>query len=470
MDTYHSSNPPPKPRHILRQLLPLLFVLVVIILATLNFKTIRLFLIGALGENANIVVDTTSDLGPMPYPWHNLAQGGENKDWRLAPLASQVKALNTQYVRLDHIYDFYDIVRGGPGNLSFDFTKFDVIIRDILSSGAKPYIALSYTPPVISVNGDITAPPANWTDWQVVVQRTIEHVSGTMGIEGVYYEVWNEPDLFGNYKTYGGRNYLDLYRYAARGALAAHGVKAYRFGGPAITALYKNWVDGMLTMVTNENLPLDFFSWHRYSREIDQYRRDIAQVREWLAPYPRGQNLELQITEWGHDSKNDTGYDNSYSAAHTIAVATELAGNIDKAFVFEVQDGKDPAGQVRWGRWGLFDSNNQAKPRYSALRFLDKIGATRIQLLGRGTWVKGIAGKDGLDTTIILANFDPLSRHNEITPVTFTNIVPGSYQVDKQTLAGVVTHQQVATTEAKLQIQVPMSANSAVFVRLHPLQ
>lgn len=471
MDTSYQAPPsfPRKPTHLWRQLLPLLFVLIVIILGTLNFKTIRLFLIGATGENANIVVDTTSNLGPMPYPWHNLAQGGENKDWRLQPLTSQVRSLGTQYIRLDHIYDFYDIVKGGPGNLSFDFSKFDTIIRDIQAAGAKPYIALSYTPPAITVNGDITAPPANWNDWQLTVQRTIEHVSGTLGIEGVYYEVWNEPDLFGGYKTYGARNYLDLYRASAKGAMAARGVKNFRIGGPAITALYKNWIDGLLTMVTTENLPLDFFSWHRYSRDIDQYRRDIAQVHDWLSAYPRGQNLELQITEWGHDSNNDPGYDTSFSAAHTIAVATELAGNIDKAFVFEIQDGRDPAGKTRWGRWGIFDINNQAKPRYQALKFLDKIGATRIQLLGRGTWVKGIAGKDGADSTVILANFDPFSRHNEITPVTFTNITPGNYEIDQQTLSGISSKQQIATTEAKLQIEVPMSANTATFIRLHPL-
>ncbi len=462
--------PVQKPRHLLFQLLPLFFILVAIIVGTLNFKTIRQFLIGALGENANIVVDTKSSLGPMPFPWHNLAQGGENKDWRMQFLAPQVRALNAAYIRLDHIYDFYDIVHRDGGRLTFDFSKMDPVLRDILASGAKPYIALSYTPPAIAVNGDITAPPANWGDWQLTVQKTIEHISGSLGVEGVYYEVWNEPDLFGGYKTYGGRNYLDLYRYAARGALAAQGVKSYRFGGPAITALYKNWIDGMLQMVTNENLPLDFFSWHRYSRDVDVYRKDIAQVREWLGPYPRGQNIELHITEWGHDSNNDPGYDTNFAAAHTIAVATELAGNIDKAFVFEIQDGRDPAGKTRWGRWGLFDINNQPKPRYNALRFLDKLGPERLQLLGRGTWVKGIAGKDGSDTTVILADYDQYGRHNEITPVTFTNIAPGNYQITQQSFTGNINQQQIATTEATLRISVPMSANSAVLIRLHPLQ
>lgn len=462
-------KPPKSPRHLLFQLLPLFFILIAIIVGTINFKTIRQFLIGALGENANITVDTQNILGPMPFPWRNLAQGGENKDWRMTPLTSQVRALNTQYIRLDHLYDFYDIVHKNGGNLTFDFSKLDPVIRDILAAGAKPYIALSYTPPAIAVNGDITAPPESWGMWQLTVQRTIEHISGTMGIDNVYYEVWNEPDLFGGYKTYGPKNYLDLYRYAARGALAARGVRAYRFGGPAITALYKNWVDGLLQMATNENLPLDFFSWHRYSRDVDQYRKDIAQVRTWLAPYPRGQNIELQITEWGHDPQNDPGYDNNYGAAHTMAVATELAGNIDKAFLFEVQDGRDPAGKTRWGRWGIFDINNQPKPRYNALRFLDKIGSQRVQLLGRGTWVKGIAGRDATDTTVILVNYDQSSRHSETTPVTFTNIVPGNYEISQQFFGGSINKQQIATSEAQLRINIPMSVNSAVFVRLHQL-
>jgi len=286
----------------------------------------------------------------------------------------------------------------------------------------------------------------------------------------VYYEVWNEPDLFGGYKTYGGRNYLDLYRYAARGARNAQNVKPFKFGGPAITALYKNWIDGMLKTVTEEDLPMDFFSWHRYSKDIEVYRKDIATVRDWMSPYEKAQNMELHITEWGHDSNVDPGYDNSFGAAHTIATATELAGNIDKAFVFEIQDGKDPAGNVRWGRWGLFDIANQPKPRYNALRFLDKLGSERLQLLGRGTWVKGIAAKDGTDTTVILANFDPSRKHTEVTPVTFNNITPGNYQVQQQTFGGVLNTQQIATDSAALQIAVPMGINSAVFIRLHPLE
>ncbi|PWU23362.1 hypothetical protein C5B42_03180 [Candidatus Cerribacteria bacterium 'Amazon FNV 2010 28 9'] len=457
-------------RHIMFQLLPLLFLVIAILVGTLNINTIRQLLIGAFGQSANIVINTQAVVGPMHFPWQNLSQGGEDKNWRMTPLISAVRAVDTQYVRLDHIYDFYDIVHGSPGNLTFDFSKLDPVIHDITASGAKPFIALSYTPPAIAVNGDITAPPANYADWQLTVQKTIEHISGTLGISDAYYEVWNEPDLFGGYKTYGSRNYIDLYRAAAHGALNAHGVQPFKIGGPAITALYKNWVDDLMKAVTAENLPFDFFSWHRYSTSIDQYRSDVALIRQWMAPYPRGQHIELDITEWGHNSNNDPGYDSTFGAIHTIAVGTELAQTVDKAFVFEIQDGKDPNGQTLWGRWGLFDITGQPKPRYSALKFLNKLGQTQVQLTGRGTWVKGIATRDGFDTTAILANYDPAWQHSEVTPVTFTNITPGTYTITQERFGGVNNVQTIATTSSELEINVPMSINSAVFIRLHQTQ
>lgn len=458
-------------RHLLFQLLPLFFLVVAIIVGTLNIKTIRRFLIGALGQNANIIINTDVTLGPMQKPWRNLAQGGESKDWRIPPpLAAQLRGVNTEYIRLDHIYDFYDIVRKDGGQLSFDFTKLTAIINDIRAAGATPYIALSYTPPALAVNGDITAPPQNWSEWQLTVQRTIEHVSGTMNIPNVYYEVWNEPDLFGGYKTYGDKNYLTMYAYAARGAKNARVRQPYKIGGPAITALYKNWVDNVVKLSIRESLPLDFFSWHRYDRDIEVFRDDISNIRRWLSPYPERQNIELHITEWGHDSRNDPGYDGNFGAIHTMAVSTELIGNIDKAFIFEVQDGKDPEGKPRWGRWGIMDAAGQPKPRYLALRFLERLDGQRVQLIGKGSWVKGAASKQGLNTRALLVNYDPAGRHSETVPITFRGLTPGRFQLEQHVFGQNPRIQQIATTASELKISIPMPANSAVFLELRPQQ
>lgn len=451
-----------------------IFFLSIAVIVTLysvaQLQVVRDFFSRAIGQPANLVVDTTGIIGPMPRPWRNLAQGGEDHGWRIKPIQTQVNALHPSYIRIDHIYDFYDIVQGSPGNISFDFSKFDQILDDILATGATPYIALSYMPPAIS-SGDIVAPPQNWADWQFTVQKTIEHVSGTRNIPNVYYEVWNEPDLFGEWKYYGERNYLTLYDYAVAGAARARVSQSYKIGGPATTGLYKNWFDAIAKHAIKNNVRLDFFSWHRYHRNIDQFQKDMQEVRSWLANYPQLEpTLEFHLTEWGHDSENHVGYDTNYGAAHTVAGAMEMVAYIQKAFVFEIQDGKDPQGRASWGRWGMLQHNEfgaKAKPRYYALKMLDSIGNQRLQILGKGSWVKALAAQDDQgNTEVVISNYDLRGNHSENVPLLYDHIEPGSYTITKKYLNGQQTTEQVATTSAKLQTYVPMSPNSVAFVEL----
>ena len=290
----------------------------------------------------------------------------------------------------------------------------------------------------------------------------------------MYYEVWNEPDLFGSWKRSGNRNYLTMYTYSARGANAAQNVKPFKFGGPAITALYKNWFYDLLNMTRKNNLRMDFFSWHRYNKNINQFENDIAEVEEWIAAdFPEYQNLEMVISEWGHDSNNHPGYDTTFGAAHTVATAIQMIGSVDKGFVFEIEDGKDPAEKAQWGRWGLLTNQAygaQPKPRYNALRLLDRIGPTRLDLLGKGSWVKAAAARDEKNQiSVVMANYDPEVSNVETVPLTFTNVSPGSYTFRQTFLGGRTNTEEVATSEATLRRFVTMGTNSVAFVELIPL-
>ncbi len=448
----------------------LLIFTAIIFLGVWQIDQVREFFSRASGVPANLMIDTQAVLGPMLRPWRYLAQGGESFNWRLAPLNQPVKELKPQYIRIDHIYDFYEIVQGSPGNLSYDFSKFDQIIDDILAVGAKPYIALSYMPPAIA-SGDIISKPQRWEDWQDVVYHTIQHVSGTRGISDVYYEVWNEPDLFGGWKYYGDKNYLTLYTYAVRGAMQTRGVKDFRIGGPAITALYENWFRAMAKHAINNNLRYDFFSWHRYDHDLDVFQEDMLKAKTWLADYPQLEPLlELHITEWGPDSENHPGYDSKYSAAHAVAGSIAMMNQVEKAFLFEIQDGKDPEGKQYWGRWGMFnhqDFGAAAKPRYHAMRMLDQISDQRLQITGQGSWVKALAAKnDRGNTEMIVANFDKYGRHAETVPVTFENIEPGNYNLNLYFLSGRNQTLQIATTAAILRTDVALPANSVMYGEL----
>lgn len=460
-----------KKAKLIAQFLILVGLLVVVFLGVWQIDQVREFFGKASGENANVHVYTQNVIGTYPKPWRNLAQGGEDSKWRMAPIISQVKALKPEYIRIDHIYDFYEIVQGSNGSYTYDFSRLDPLLDDILATGAKPYIALSYMPTQFS-GGDITGAPGNYADWQTLVQQTVQHVSGTKRISDVYYEVWNEPDLFGNWKYYGNKNYLTLYRSAAIGAANARGVQPFKIGGPATTGFYNNWAEALIKYAAQNNLRLDFISWHRYSTNLDAYKDDMTAIRSLVRSYPQYENtLEFHITEWGHDSEVHPGYDTNYSAAHTVAGAIEMVGVVERAFAFEIQDGKGPEGKEYWGRWGMFthtDFGSKAKPRYFALKMLDRISDQRVQLLGKGSWVKALAAKNPTTQNIevVLANYDAKAQHAENVPIFFEDITPGSYTITKELTTGANVTENVATTEAKLKTNLFMPVNSVGFVTL----
>ena len=103
----------------------ILVVGLVIVVLVSQLDTIRNLITRARGEPANIVVDTQAVVGPMPRVWRNLAQGGEQGGLNLTPLAGRLKVLAPEYIRIDHLYDFYVNVGRDGGNLTFDFTKLD---------------------------------------------------------------------------------------------------------------------------------------------------------------------------------------------------------------------------------------------------------------------------------------------------------------------------------------------------------
>ena len=235
----------------------------------------------ALAVKANIIVDVLKTSGPFPDRWKALAQGGEEAGVRmLEPVVPQVAELYPRFIRIDHIYDFYDVVsRDSSGALAFNFDKLDLTVCDIYHTGAKPFFSLGYMPPTMADDGSLIGKPKSWPEWSLLVQKTIERYSGRNTVlpcgglydfwkTDIYYEVWNEPDLetFGKWRYQsGGKSYSDLYLYSVRGADKAQNVFPFKMGGPVTTALYKNWIQQFLNYVTRNNLRLDFISWHHYS-------------------------------------------------------------------------------------------------------------------------------------------------------------------------------------------------------------
>jgi hypothetical protein len=405
-----------------------------------------------------------------------LAQGGEDLSTNmLGQVVDQVKDLTPETIRIDHIYNGYNVVsRDNSGQLVFNWQRLDEIVNSITAVGAIPMLVLSYMPPAIS-RGDILDLPRDWRDWSFVVQKTIEHYSGELAIVDMTYEVWNEPDLFGNWKTYGDKNYLELYRYASIGASLAQGVKPFKIGGPAITVPYFAWFNAFLNFVSQERLRIDFLSWHRYIVIPQKYSEDINLMNRIVESHRQSiGNIDWYITETGPDSENNPGYDTDFAAAHLIAVIRETIDRVKRVYTFEIVDGKDPDGKIYWGRWGILTnpvSGVNKKARYRAIQLLNRLHGFQLPVSGEGTWVKAIAAI-GSDNTIqiLLVNYDRYQRHQETVPVSIGALVPSSPYSLSQTFLDGSTRGETVFTDAggSIQTELLLAPNAIILVEISP--
>jgi len=450
----------------------IVFVILLILLPfSVNLvKKVQYFLGQAFGQKANIVVDVAIDQGPIKPIWQALAQGGEEKN-PFDQIVGDIAVLKPKYIRIDHLYDFYDVVKKENGRLIFNWTQLDEVVNQILKTGALPFFSLSYMPPAIAQNGDITNPPINWQDWAFVVRETIQHYSGRQNrnLKNVVYEVWNEPDLFGQWQIGGQKDYRLLYRYAVEGANQVQNVNPFQIGGPGITAPYQAWVDDFLNYTQQNKLRIDFYSWHRYTTEPKKFLDDVDKVDTWLFQNA-GYSLEKYLTEWGSVSENSSFHDSNFDAAHLVATVRQLLQRVDLAFVFEIKDGLSPEGKKYWGRWGLLThekaGNIEKKPKYWALTLLNKMVGNRVDLEGEGDWVKGFATKDGSKIKIILVNLDENGQHFENVPLTINNLENGTYSYKETFLLGAGKSESETITSGELKKEIPLSANNIIVIEL----
>lgn len=383
------------------------------------------------GNKANLLIQYRPTVGTITPLWKEVAQGYEQNSDMLEPVIPYGKELELEKVRIDHVFDGYDLVSRTSQGLHMNFSKLDRTVLAIRRMGAQPVFALSYMPAVLNSRGDITGAPDSWNDWEFVVKSFIEHYSGEMGLEDVYYEVWNEPDLFGKWDLYSqDKNYLELYQHTAKAAKDARSVKNFFLGGPATTGMYPNWISTVVKAARENNWQLDFVSWHRYDKQVESYVKDAQWVQDWLQAAGED-DVAVVISEWGHTSENDTGYDTGLAAAHGVAVIHALQDTVDHLWAFELKDGLDPQGRRLWGRWGMLTHDEGEvfpKPRYAAWRLMNRLGEKRLAVFGEGTWVKALASETPQGLAIIITNYDPAERHWESVPLTIRRLPEGTYR------------------------------------------
>ncbi len=229
------------------------------------------------------------------------------------------KALNIPYARLhdapffanyggDHAVDVHLIFRdfnADPYNESnYDFACTDQLLKVILMAGTKPFYRLG-----CSIEGHLCKkyaiyPPEDFKKWAVICEHIIAHYNAGwakgfyMDIE--YWEIWNEPNSIDMWLGTP-EEFNELYITAAK-----HLKEQFpdiKIGGPAFcnldSASTDVWARPFLQRVREENAPLDFFSWHGYTLEMDYIIKKLRDARNLLDEYGFTETESI-LNEWNY--------------------------------------------------------------------------------------------------------------------------------------------------------------------------
>ena len=172
------------------------------------------------------------------------------------------------------VYMKYSDLMPVPGAENFtqlSFRKIGMVYDNILSCGMKPYVELSFMPKHLASSDaqcgfyyrGCIAPPKDDSEWAEFIKKFVEYLLDRYGAEEVEswpFEVWNEPDVF---VFWAGtkEQYFHLYEITARAVKEVD--PRIRVGGPAASG--SKWIGSFMAYCKEHQVPVDFISSHQYA-------------------------------------------------------------------------------------------------------------------------------------------------------------------------------------------------------------
>ena len=267
-----------------------------------------------------------------------------------------LRQIGARLIQLDQLYDLVvPITREEDGRLAADWSALDGRLDLVRQSGARPVMALDFTPAVLSSrpyleNSERRAvPPTSYAEWDTLVYQTVRYISDEKKIDVAYWSVWNEPD-YGMFWNVDPRRYTgwafaagdadqwtpSTVRAAAPGAFreVAQRIEYARLyettvraikraapdalvGGPNLGTFSKEWMASFLNFCYERQIPLDFVSWH-----YPGYEAELSVAMDWLRSWHTRRGLPappVVITEWY--AKVPEGTDKWTEAVETLEIA-----------------------------------------------------------------------------------------------------------------------------------------------------
>ena len=203
---------------------------------------------------------------------------------------------------ISNIFPDFDADPDDPA--SYDFACTDEELLKGLEAGTKTFFRLGQTIEHQIVKHHVF-PPKDYEKWASVCEHIIRHYNegwaDGLRLNVKYWEIWNEPDLddLQEYKrTWTGtrEEFFDFFEIAAKHLKARF--PQLMIGGPALAG-NKEWAENFLSEMQKRNVPLDFFSWHVYSKDVGKLLDKTEFFRDLMDKYGYA-SAESILNEWNY--------------------------------------------------------------------------------------------------------------------------------------------------------------------------
>ncbi len=302
------------------------------------------------------------------------------------------------------IFRDFDADPDDPKNYDFDLT--DHYMEMIMAAGTKVFYRLGakieHEPKKYGI-----IPPKDPKKWAVICEHIIAHMNEGWanghhyGIE--YWEIWNEPNLYGSCWLGTPEQFYELFAVTAKHLKARF--PELKIGGPAMCWYDEPWLEGFFKVLTEQNVPLDFYSWHKYSEDAKKVVNDAKRHRAILDKYGYTETESI-LNEWNY-VRGWAGDEWSYTLESEISIK-------GAAYIAAVMSGcqEAPVDMLMYydarpcGMNGLFDFYTYRKLKgYYAIKTwgeLLKMGTQcEVSDLPRDIYATAAVDEDGKKLTLI---------------------------------------------------------------------
>ena len=217
----------------------------------------------------------------------------------------------TYFVDITNIFRNFDADENDENNYDFYYT--DEYISSIIRNGTQIVYRLGVT--IEWGSKKYTChPPKDFLKWAKICEHIIMHYNKgwangfNYNIE--YWEIWNEPEN-PPMSTGTKEQFLELYKVSSKYLKSKFPeIKIGGYGSCGFYAVFRpnqsdfikgflTWFDDFLKMCKTENCPLDFYTWHIYTSNINEIALSAKYVKEKLLEYGFDKT-ECQLNEWNY--------------------------------------------------------------------------------------------------------------------------------------------------------------------------